>query len=103
MVWHKCPNVNTAKKEDVVEKFADRLFRNDYKAALKKDEESAHAASVHVNVKEAAIPEEEKPPTPMGQLQGKTIELYRASGYTKKSEVFHCCVGSLEYSWIGHR
>ena len=60
--WHKCGNVNGAKKSEVAKKFAEGFFDKKCKAPKKKDGEATPSAPIHVNVKEPpAAPEETHP------------------------------------------
>ena len=81
--WHKCGNVNGAKKSEVAKKFAEGFFNKSYKAPKKKGNDATPAA-IHVNVEEPPADEEEKAPAPgsLGKWHGTTKELYKATWYT---------------------
>ena len=64
--WHKCGNVNSAKKADVARKFAEGFFDKKHQAPKKKDDEATPAAPIHVNVKEPPAAAEETAPGSLG-------------------------------------
>ena len=88
--WHKCGNVNGAKKAEVAKKFAEGFFSKSYRAPKKKGNDTVPAA-VHVNVED--VPAEEAAeeviaPGSKGKWPGTTPELYVATGYTMSEVEF---------------
>ena len=49
---------------------------------MRKDEETAPVAPVHVNVEKPPVPKEEEGPASLGKRPGTTKELCKATGYT---------------------